>query len=95
MNARPQAPLLQSENDLQRASLALDHGIFSQACYHASQACYHASQAAEKALKSLVVDLGAEPPHAPIFFARADAQQAISIAEAVIRAAASLDRPGG
>ena len=88
MNARPQAWLLQSENDLQRASLALDHGILS-------QACYHASQAAEKALNSLLIDLGAEPPHAPIFFARADAQQAISIAEAVIRAAASLDRPGG
>lgn len=54
MNARPRAWLFQAENDLQMASLALDHGFFA-------QACYHASQAAEKALKSLILELGAEP----------------------------------
>ncbi|MFM7395421.1 MAG: HEPN domain-containing protein [Cyanobium sp.] len=114
------------------ASLALDHGFFS-------QACYHASQAAEKALKSLIIELGAEPPHTHVLgqllqqlatlgtdtapfdalplrqltrmsassrypidatppsdlFDRADAQQAIAIAQAVMAAAAALDRPGG
>ena len=132
MNARPQAWLLQAENDLQMASLALDHGFFS-------QACYHASQAAEKALKSLIIELGAEPPHTHVLgqllqqlatlgtdtapfdalplrqltrmsassrypidatppsdlFDRADAQQAIAIAQAVMAAAAALDRPWG
>ncbi len=38
MNARPQAWLFQAENDLQMASLALEHGFFAQSCYHASQA---------------------------------------------------------
>lgn len=56
MNARPRAWLFQAENDLQMASLALDHGFFA-------QACYHSSQAAEKALKSLILELGAEPAH--------------------------------
>lgn len=56
MNARPGAWWLQAENDLQMASVALEHGFFS-------QACYHASQAAEKALKSVVLELGAEPLH--------------------------------
>lgn len=56
MNARPQAWFSQAENDLQMASVAVDHGFFS-------QACYHASQAAEKALKSLILELGEEPPH--------------------------------
>jgi len=56
MNARPQAWLHQAENDLQMALVAQNHGFFA-------QACYHASQAAEKALKSLILELGADPLH--------------------------------
>jgi len=132
MNARPKAWLFQAENDLQMASLALEHGFFS-------QACYHASQAAEKALKSLVLELGVEPQHTHVLgqllqqlaslgvdtapfeaipmrqlsrmsassrypidatppaelFDRSDAQQAIAMAQAVLKAVADLDRPTG
>jgi HEPN domain-containing protein len=56
MNARPQAWLLQARSDLALAALARDNG------FHA-QACFFASQAAEKALKGVILELGAEPPH--------------------------------
>jgi HEPN domain-containing protein len=38
MNARPNAWLLQAENDLALAQLARDNGFLAQACYYASQA---------------------------------------------------------
>lgn len=56
MNARPNAWLIQAENDLALARLACDNGYLA-------QACYFASQAAEKALKSALLELGLEPPH--------------------------------
>lgn len=56
MNARPNAWLIQAENDLQLAGLARDNGYLA-------QACFFASQAAEKALKSALLELGQEPPH--------------------------------
>ena len=130
MNARPRAWLFQAENDLQMAAVAQEHGFFS-------QACYHASQAAEKALKSLVLELGVEPQHTHVLgqllqqlaslgvdtapfetiplrqlsrmsassrypidatppaelFDRSDAQQAIAMAQAVLKAVGDLDRP--
>ncbi len=55
MNPRPSAWLQQASNDLSLAELATTHG------FHA-QACYFASQAAEKAMKSLLLDLGLAPP---------------------------------
>ncbi|HJL88250.1 MAG TPA: HEPN domain-containing protein [SAR324 cluster bacterium] len=52
----PENPwLLQAENDLEMARLAFENGYFS-------QTCYHASQSAEKALKSIIIDLGELPP---------------------------------
>jgi len=56
MNARPNAWLRQAENDLALAQLARDNGFLA-------QACYYASQAAEKGLKSVLLELGEEPPH--------------------------------
>ncbi len=52
----PENPwFLQAENDLEMARLAFENGYFS-------QTCYHASQSAEKALKSIIIDLGELPP---------------------------------
>lgn len=114
-----------------RPSPGLEHGFFV-------QASDHASQAAEKAPKSLVLELGAEPQHthvlgqllqpltslgvdtAPLeaiplrqpsrmsassrspidatppaeLLDRTDAQQAIAMAQAVLKAVAELDRSG-
>ena len=46
---------LQAEDDLKMAKLAFANGFYS-------QTCYHASQSAEKALKSIIIDLGELPP---------------------------------
>jgi HEPN domain-containing protein len=56
MNARPNAWLRQAHNDLELAQLAKDNGYLA-------QACFYASQAAEKGLKSVLLELGLEPPH--------------------------------
>jgi len=56
MNARPDAWLRQAQNDLELAQLAKDNGYLA-------QACFYASQAAEKGLKSVLLELGLEPPH--------------------------------
>ena len=56
MNARPQAWFQQAQDDLGVAKLVCANGFNA-------QACYFASQAAEKALKGLILELGAEPPH--------------------------------
>ncbi len=55
MNPRPTAWLQQALDDLAMAELATTHG------FHA-HACFHASQAAEKALKSLLIEVGIAPP---------------------------------
>ena len=48
----PENPwFLQAEDDLKMAKLAFANGFYS-------QTCYHASQSAEKALKSIIIDLG-------------------------------------
>ena len=59
MNARPDAWLRQAQNDLELAQLARDNGYLA-------QACFYASQAAEKGLKSVLLELGLEPPHAHV-----------------------------
>ena len=46
---------LQAEDDLKMAKLAFANGFYS-------QTCYHASQSAEKALNSIIIDLGELPP---------------------------------
>ena len=46
---------LQVEDDLKIAKLAFANGFYS-------QTYYHASQSAEKALKSIIIDLGELPP---------------------------------
>ena len=52
----PENPwFLQAEDDLKMAKLAFANGFYS-------QTCYHASQSAEKALKSIIIDLGELPP---------------------------------
>ena len=52
----PENPwFLQAEDDLKMAKLAFVNGFYS-------QTCYHASQSAEKALKSIIIDLGELPP---------------------------------
>ena len=52
----PENPrFLQAEDDLKMAKLAFANGFYS-------QTCYHASQSAEKALKSIIIDLGKLPP---------------------------------
>ena len=52
----PENPwFLQAEDDLKMAKLAYANGFYS-------QTCYHASQSAEKALKSIIIDLGELPP---------------------------------
>ena len=52
----PENPwFLQAEDDLKMAKLAFENGFYS-------QTCYHASQSAEKALKSIIIDLGELPP---------------------------------
>ena len=56
MNARPDAWLRQAHNDLELAQLAKDNDYLA-------QACFYASQAAEKGLKSVLLELGLEPPH--------------------------------
>jgi HEPN domain-containing protein len=56
MNSRPQAWLKQAKDDLGVAELTRDNG-------YNCQACYFASQAAEKALKGLILELGAEPAY--------------------------------
>jgi len=56
MNDRPDAWLRQAQNDLELAQLAKDNGYLA-------QACFYASQAAEKGLKSVLLELGLEPPH--------------------------------
>ena len=56
MNPRPKAWLAQARNDLDLAELASRNGFLA-------QACFFASQAAEKALKSVILELGEEPPH--------------------------------
>ena len=56
MNARPDAWLRQAQNNLELAQLARDNGYLA-------QACFYASQAAEKGLKSVLLELGLEPPH--------------------------------
>ncbi|WP_259700971.1 MULTISPECIES: HEPN domain-containing protein [Synechococcales] len=58
MNARPKAWLAQARNDLELAELASRNGFLA-------QACYFASQAAQKAFKSMILELGVEPPHQP------------------------------
>jgi HEPN domain-containing protein len=55
LNPRPTAWLEQARNDLAMAELATSHG------FHA-HACFFASQAAEKALKSLLIEVGLVPP---------------------------------
>ena len=48
----PENPwFLQAEDDLKMAKLAFANGFYS-------QTCYPASQSAEKALKSIIIDLG-------------------------------------
>ena len=130
MNARPQAWLQQAKDDLGVARLTRDNSYYP-------QACYFASQAAEKALKGLILELGAEPPHTHVLgellkllgqlgcelealealplrslsrlsvtshypleatppaelFDRADADQAIGTAEAVLSLVEALDQP--
>ena len=55
----PENPwFLQAEDDLKMAKLAFANGFYS-------QTCYHASQSAEKALKSIIIDLGELPPKKP------------------------------
>ena len=56
MNSRPQAWFKQAKDDLGVAKLTRDNG-------YNCQACYFASQAAEKALKGLILELGAEPAY--------------------------------
>lgn len=52
----PENPwFLQAEDDLKMAKLAYANGFYS-------QTCYHASQSAEKALKSIIIDLGELSP---------------------------------
>jgi len=52
----PENPwFLQAEDDLKMAKLAFANGFYS-------QTCYHASQSAEKALKSIIIDLGELSP---------------------------------
>ena len=52
----PENPwFLQAEDDLKMAKLAYANDFYS-------QTCYHASQSAEKALKSIIIDLGELPP---------------------------------
>ena len=52
----PENPwFLQAEDDLKMAKLAFANGFYS-------QTCYHASQSAQKALKSIIIDLGELPP---------------------------------
>ena len=52
----PENPwFLKAEDDLKMAKLAFANGFYS-------QTCYHASQSAEKALKSIIIDLGELPP---------------------------------
>lgn len=55
MNPRPTAWLQQARGDLAMAELAGSHGFHS-------HACFFASQAAEKALKSLLIEIGLVPP---------------------------------
>ena len=51
----PENPwFLQAEDDLKMAKLAFANGFYS-------QTCYHASQSAEKALKSIIIELGEMP----------------------------------
>ena len=55
----PENPwFLKAEDDLKMAKLAFANGFYS-------QTCYHASQSAEKALKSIIIDLGELPPQNP------------------------------
>ena len=52
----PENPwFLKAEDDLKMAKLAFANGFYS-------QTCYHASQSAEKALNSIIIDLGELPP---------------------------------
>ena len=52
----PENPwFLQAEDDLKMAKLAFANGFYS-------QTCYYASQSAEKAFKSIIIDLGELPP---------------------------------
>ena len=46
---------LPAEDDLKMVKLAYANGFYS-------QTCYHASQSAEKAVKSIIIDLGELPP---------------------------------
>ena len=46
---------LQAEDDLKMAKLAFVNGFYS-------QTCYNASQSSEKALKSIIIDLGESSP---------------------------------
>ena len=51
----PENPwFLQAEEDLKMAKLAFANGFYS-------QTCYHASQSAEKALKSIIIELREMP----------------------------------
>ena len=59
MSPRRTAWLDQAHNDLAMAELAAANG------FHA-QACFFASQSAEKALKSLLIELGAVPPRSHV-----------------------------
>ena len=59
----PENPwFLQAEDDLKMAKLAFANGFYS-------QNCYHTSQSAEKALNSIIIELGEMPsqkkPHPP------------------------------
>ena len=52
----PENPwFLQAEDDLKMAKHPFANGFYS-------QTCYDASQSAEKALKSIIIDLGELPP---------------------------------
>ena len=51
----PENPwFLQAEDDLKMAKLAFANGFYS-------QTCYYASQSVEKALKSIIIELGELP----------------------------------